>query len=108
MNAHPHAEHMAEYAKDAAEMTNPWVLWEICRGELDSNWQPVWEPLYGNPEWRLGFKYRRKEQPAEFWVNFYEDGRRIIHSRHSSAISAAEADPYPIKRTAVHMREVTA
>lgn len=58
IKGHPHAALMAEYAKDAALMAEPWKLWQVqiydCAG---------WGSLDCNPSWGSQRQYRRK--PAE-------------------------------------------
>ena len=57
MPAHPHAELMALYTKDAAETDKPWELWE-CYDPFNKKWIP----LTGNSSWRPDIKYRRKPE----------------------------------------------
>lgn len=53
---HPHAELMAEYAKDAAETDRPWERWEIRFGSR-------WHDIDGHPSWLTEeVEYRRKPQ----------------------------------------------
>lgn len=54
--AHPHAELMMEYAKDAATMAEPWVNWEYNTGA----WRE-WRDLTKNPDWFPRTAYRRKQ-----------------------------------------------
>lgn len=51
--AHPHAESMLEYAKDAATTDKPWLLWETC-------YNSQWDDLCSNPIWSVQCQYRRK------------------------------------------------
>ncbi len=51
---HPHAELMAEYAKDALETEYPWKRWEK---ELKSEWTTC----HANPVWNVDIRYRRKQ-----------------------------------------------
>jgi len=53
--AHPHAEVMMEYAKDAATMAEPWENWEFHHPVLG------WRNLGGNPDWDIDHEYRRKK-----------------------------------------------
>lgn len=53
VNAHPHAESMLEYAKDAATTDKPWLLWETC-------YNSQWDELCSNPIWSVQCQYRRK------------------------------------------------
>lgn len=56
----PHAELMAEYAKDAAVHPEPWKLWQLkMRG-----WQG-WGDLNANPHWDPDSQYRRKPEPIK-------------------------------------------
>lgn len=55
MAAHPHAELMALYAKDATETDEPWELWSFNKGY-------GWEDLYTHPKWTIQHKYRRKPE----------------------------------------------
>jgi hypothetical protein len=52
---HPHANLMAEYAKDAKKTLEPWKLWQ-CRKPHHLYWQD----LEGNPSWAIDFFYSRK------------------------------------------------
>lgn len=58
---HPHAENMAEYAKDAATNIQPWTLWEFkaCSNVL-------WRPCIAHPKWDSQCEYRRKPPPPKF------------------------------------------
>lgn len=56
--AHPHAEAMMEYAKDAAVMTKPWENWEVQYQESDT---VGWHACTDHPAWRTEYKYRRKQ-----------------------------------------------
>lgn len=56
--AHPHAEAMLEYAKDAAVMTEPWKNWEIRYNQRnDTDWQNCVE----HPAWNIEYQYRHKQ-----------------------------------------------
>lgn len=58
-DAHPHAGLMAEYAKDAAECSEPWVRWEF--NEVRRQGGPVeWNPCREHPNWSAYMQYRRK------------------------------------------------
>lgn len=57
ITGHPHADLMAEYAKDAAVNPEPWKLWQ---SQYSAN---RWDPLGDHPRWDVGTEYRRK--PAE-------------------------------------------
>lgn len=60
MPAHPHAELMALYAKDATETSKPWERWEWFNVPANS-----WVLCKRNPAWMKGQKYRRK--PERLW-----------------------------------------
>ena len=68
---HVHAALMAEYAKDAAESTDPWKLWEV-----DGPYTSTWAPLPNQPLWNLGSKYRRTHVPVveHRYTNLYTGG----------------------------------
>jgi len=51
----PHADLMAEYAKDAATCAEPWLLWE-CAGKGEK----VWRTLGTHPGWDEHICYRRR------------------------------------------------
>lgn len=53
--AHPHAEAMMEYAKDAAKSVNPWLDWEYKHPGCD------WRDLRDHPVWGITYGYRRKQ-----------------------------------------------
>ena len=64
---HPHADKMAEYARDAAETDRPWERWQFYDEELG------WLSCKGHPPWKTTTRYRRKPQRWEprggpFWV----------------------------------------
>lgn len=54
--AHPHAEAMMEYAKDAAKNIAPWVNWEYYIPGIQD-----WDNLHDHPAWDVDYKYRRKQ-----------------------------------------------
>lgn len=54
---HPHAALMAEYAKDAAETSTPWLLWELEQATDEGG---KWIPCNGTPAWYEFTNYRRK------------------------------------------------
>lgn len=54
---HPHAESMAEYAKDALITDKPWTLWE-AKGKGG-----CWGTLGDHPKWYILSEYRRKPKP---------------------------------------------
>lgn len=51
--AHIHAELMKQYAEDAANYDEPWLLWEQCINAL-------WLDLDTHPTWGSHIKLRRK------------------------------------------------
>lgn len=57
MTAHPHAELMALYAKDAAQTSEPWEQWEWFHSHSNK-----WLQCNKHPCWQLGNKYRRKPE----------------------------------------------
>lgn len=61
MSGHKHAELMLEYAKDAAEHEEPWLLWDVFHND-NSRWfdANTWSSLEANPTWAQNCKYRRK------------------------------------------------
>lgn len=63
---HIHAAAMSEYAKDAAETDMPWERWEVSILESSDEFRD----LYGNPEWLVTRKYRRK--PKVILINGHE------------------------------------
>lgn len=58
-DAHPHAELMMEYAKDAMTRPDPWLLWQ-WRGDEGK----AWADLTDNPIWYRLYEYRRKPVPT--------------------------------------------
>jgi len=67
---HPHAELMALYAQDAAEIDRPWERWER-RGR---HYTDTWYQLTGHPEWRAGTEYRRNPRV----LNSFSDACKAI------------------------------
>ena len=57
MPAHPHAELMALYAKDATETDKPWERWEWLHSHSNK-----WLQCSKHPSWQFGNKYRRKSE----------------------------------------------
>lgn len=53
--AHPHAEAMMEYAKDAAKSVTPWLNWEYKHPQAN------WRELRDHPIWEISYAYRRKQ-----------------------------------------------
>lgn len=60
----PHADLMAEYAKDAATHIRPWLLWQY-RHQGDA----VWDNCPMHPGWSEGCEYRRKPSVPVHTVN---------------------------------------
>lgn len=56
--AHPHAEAMMEYAKDAATMAEPWKNWEIRYNKSEGT---GWHNCVDHPAWNIEYQYRRKQ-----------------------------------------------
>lgn len=53
---HVHAKAMRKYADDSMTSERPWELWEMrVEGE-------PWKPMFTNPKWYTGTKYRRKSE----------------------------------------------
>lgn len=53
---HPHADLMAEYAKDAAVSEKPWTKWELREAGTDD----PWERAHRHPAWSVDYEYRRR------------------------------------------------
>ena len=68
MPAHPHAELMALYAKDATEINEPWKLWEWFNVPANS-----WVLCKRNPAWMKGQKYRRKPERQWYRVALFQN-----------------------------------
>lgn len=58
---HPHAHLMAMYAEDAAKIHMPWLWWESCSIDDDSDEDASWGPLDDHPKWELDREYRRRQ-----------------------------------------------
>jgi hypothetical protein len=59
--AHKHAKLMMQYAIDAMEHDEPWLLWEFNEDEFlkeKKGWQPL---INKSPCWWAITKYRRKK-----------------------------------------------
>lgn len=56
---HPHAELMAEYAKDALSTDKPWELWQFQDGTFE------WADLWNHPQWNSHCSYRRKPKQSD-------------------------------------------
>ena len=68
MKPHPHAELMAEYAKDAAETDTPWERWERMFLPLPER---GWEPMNSRTSIaNLDYAFRRK--PKTININGFE------------------------------------
>lgn len=68
MAAHPHAELMALYAKDAAETDKPWERWEWFDPFLNQ-----WSSLNSFPSWMPTLKYRRKPERPWYRVALFKN-----------------------------------
>lgn len=63
MTKHPHAELMMQYAEDAMETEEPWLLWQYrCEGK--------WKQCLAHPSWAKSGTFRRKPEPIR--VGNYE------------------------------------
>lgn len=56
MAKHPHAELMMQYAEDAMETDEPWLLWQYCCEEK-------WKQCLAHPSWAKSARFRRKPEP---------------------------------------------
>lgn len=62
---HPHAALMAQYAEDATQTEQPWLLWEFQSEETAR-----WKSLLTHPGWSRGVQYRRRpEAPPTRVIN---------------------------------------
>lgn len=75
MAAHPHAELMALYAKDAAETDKPWERWEYI---TPSRPHAEWRSAMSNPKWFLNNKYRRKPERPWYRVALLKTSSDVI------------------------------
>ena len=75
MPAHPHAELMALYAKDATETNEPWKLWEWFNVPANS-----WVLCKRNPAWMKGQKYRRKPERPWYRVALIKTSGNIHYT----------------------------
>lgn len=63
MTKHPHAELMMQYARDAMETEEPWMLWQYrCEGK--------WKQCQAHPSWAKSGTFRRK--PEGIKIGDYE------------------------------------
>lgn len=63
MTKHRHAELMMQYAEDAMETDEPWLLWQYrCEGK--------WKQCLAHPSWAKSGTFRRKPEPIR--VGNYE------------------------------------
>ena len=67
MPAHPHAELMALYAKDATETDEPWEHWEWFHSHSN-----LWLQCNRHPSWQLCNKYRRKPERPWYRVALFK------------------------------------
>lgn len=67
MPAHPHAELMALYAKDATETDKPWERWEWFDPFLDK-----WTVCINFLSWSDRVKYRRKPERPWYRVALFK------------------------------------
>ncbi len=61
MTGYIHAENMALFAKDASDMTEPWLRWDIKNG------MGCWKSCTHMPTWARDSEYRRK--PRTITIN---------------------------------------
>lgn len=115
MPAHPHAQSMAEYAKDAMETEEPWKRWEFWDGT-------EWFGLGNHPAWPWGAKYRRKVETVTIEVPRYPKPevkappvgtRYYIPSPHRDEAERCEwedmpGDYYRLAARLVHLTESAA
>lgn len=69
--AHVHAALMLQYAKDAMETDEPWVLWEFSENG-------VWMCCTDHPKWAWSTEYRKIDPLAEL-KEAYNQGKDIIN-----------------------------
>lgn len=70
MTAHKHAEHMLQYAQDAAETDRPWELWQNSDDGVSG-----WNDLDTHPMWVPTLLYRRK--PRTIRINGHEVSKPV-------------------------------
>lgn len=100
MPAHPHAELMALYAKDAAETDKPWERWEWFNVPANS-----WVLCKRNPAWMKGQKYRRKPERPWYRVALRKTRSGEIYTFNADMAfqgptyseTAVERHPYFVK-----------
>lgn len=80
MAAHPHAELMALYAKDAAETDKPWERWECFDPSLKD-----WRSLGSHPTWALTIEYRRKPERPWYRVALLKTSSGEIYTATADA-----------------------
>lgn len=68
MPAHPHAELMALYAKDATETDKPWERWEWFHSHSNK-----WLQCSKHPSWQFSNKYRRKPDGPWYRVALFKN-----------------------------------
>lgn len=68
MAAHPHAELMALYAKDAAETDKPWERWQIW-----SLSRHIWNNCTCEVQWSPRCIYRRKPERPWYRVALFKN-----------------------------------
>lgn len=61
MPAHKHAAHMHQYARDAAEILEPWTRWQVRMSDREE-----WVLLTGNPSWKDCYEYRRRPNDVQY------------------------------------------
>lgn len=85
MTAHPHAELMMEYAKDAATNEEPWKLWECYVSDHGQ-----WMQCYTSPRWDSSHQYLRKTKTH--MVNGFEVEVPVQHADPTTAYYVARPD----------------
>lgn len=86
MAAHPHAELMALYAKDATETDKPWERWEWFDPFLDK-----WTVCINFLSWSDRVKYRRKPERSWYRVALFKtsNNQYLAYTIGTSASEAA-------------------
>ena len=93
MPAHPHAELMALYAKDAAETDKPWERWEWFDPFLNQ-----WSSLNSFPSWAPRIKYRRKPERSWYRVALMKTEENINYTFSAdskSVLKTGQTGGYP-------------
>lgn len=91
---HPHAEAMAEYAKDAAETDEPWKRWE-CQAYVNGD---GWQSLDEHPLWTPNTAYRRKPESERLLVRVYQLTRPYTARYEAVVVNAGRLSPAEIRQ----------